>query len=154
MQHPNCGLLATKRIELPASHRKPPVAGERQDRRASGAAVAPHAARTKPLIGLGPPASDQKQRGHAETRLRRPRIRYRQKPRRSGVPCIHDSSACGGMFNISVRPADPTVDAIHSVQGVAQFTASLFAAAMVFFGSVSSSTPLSYLASAVASSTS
>ena len=38
--------------------------------------------------------------------------------------------------------------------GGAQCTATLFAAAAVFFGSVSSSTPSLYLASAVASSTS
>ena len=68
--------------------------------------------------------------------------------------CIYDSTACGGIFNISDYHIDSTGDTIRSLRGAAQCTSSLFAAATVFFGSVSSSTPSLYLAWAVASSTS
>ena len=45
-----------------------------------------------------------------------------------------------------------TVATIRDIRGAAQCTASLFAAATAFFGSVSSSTPSLYFAWAVASS--
>ena len=68
--------------------------------------------------------------------------------------CIYDSTACGGIFKIYDGHIDSTVDTTRAVRCAAQCTASLFAGATVFFGSVSSSTPSLYLAWAVASSTS
>ena len=46
--------------------------------------------------------------------------------------CIHDSTACGGILKISDGHIDSTVDTIRAPRGVAQCTASLFAAATVF----------------------
>jgi len=65
--------------------------------------------------------------------------------------CVYDSTAGGGIFSLSDGHRDATVG---TIRGAAQCTAILFAANTVFFGSVSSSTPLLYLAWAVASSTS
>lgn len=77
----------------------------------------------------------------------------RQTPPKRGL-CIEDSPACGGPFNVSNSHGDSGVNTIRNGQGAAQCTASLFAAAAIFFGSVSRSTPSLYLACAVASSTS
>jgi len=76
-----------------------------------------------------------------------------QTPPKRGL-CIYKSTARGGTFKIPIQPRDSIVDAIRGGRGAAQCTASLFAAATAFFGSVSSSTPSLYLAWAVASSTS
>ena len=76
-----------------------------------------------------------------------------QTPPKRGLR-IYDSTACGGIFKIYDGHIDSTVDTTRAVRCAAQCTASLFAGATVFFGSVSSSTPSLYLALAVASSTS
>ena len=81
--------------------------------------------------------------------IRGPSNRHQQNPRRSRV-CAFTTQLHVAEYS-AYGHIDPTVD---TARGAAQCTASLFAAAAVFFGSVSSSTPSLYLAWAVASSTS
>jgi hypothetical protein len=83
-----------------------------------------------------------------------PKHRHQPKSRRSGV-CMFTTQLHVAAYSTSQTTGlIPRSITIRAVRGAAQRTASLFAAATVFFGSVSSSTPSLYLAWAVASSTS